>query len=211
MAPSYFPTQAEDCDLLFGSILWNTWLRHNQHIFNPDGSTHESLISQSYRMRDEARSDMSLRSIPCCVSPAGYIIRNWCKPLVGWIKVNTDEARDPNSGVTFCGGVGRDSNMEWCFGFSKKFDGRPERIHSPLRSPIVPLLSKNWKVAFKWVNRQYNSMADKLAKMAKDLPLPYYRFMDPLLMFLIYSMVMLVPALLVSLVSLFGLDDVVLL
>ncbi|KAK8603142.1 hypothetical protein V6N13_085335 [Hibiscus sabdariffa] len=115
-------------------------------------------------MRDEARSDMSLRSIPCCVSPAGYIIH-----------------------------------------------GRPERIHSPLRSPIVPLLSKNWKVAFKWVNRQYNSMADKLAKMAKDLPLPYYRFMDPLLMFLIYSMVMLVPALLVSLVSLFGLDDVVLL
>ncbi|KAK8507013.1 hypothetical protein V6N12_041690 [Hibiscus sabdariffa] len=113
--------QAEGWDLLFGSILWNTWLRRNQRIFNPDGRTHESLISQSYRMWDEARSALSLRYVPCCVSLDGSIIRNWCKSPASWIKVNTDGARDPNSGAAFCGGVGRDSNMKWCFGFSKKF------------------------------------------------------------------------------------------
>ncbi|KAK8533985.1 hypothetical protein V6N12_047387 [Hibiscus sabdariffa] len=119
LVPSYFPIQAEDWDLLFGSILWNAWLMRNQHIFNPDGRSRESLISQSYRMRDEARS---------ALSPVVVL-------LLGLLSVI---------------GVNR----------------------------LLVGLNKNWEVSFNWVNRQCNSVVDKLVKIAKDLPLPFYRFLD---------------------------------
>ncbi|KAK8557713.1 hypothetical protein V6N12_009939 [Hibiscus sabdariffa] len=57
--------------------------------------------------------------------------------------------------------------------------GVSERIHSSLRPHIISLLNKDWEVHFNWVSYQCNSMADKLAKMAKNLPMVYHRFMDP--------------------------------
>ncbi|KAL4334884.1 hypothetical protein GQ457_07G032640 [Hibiscus cannabinus] len=40
-------------------------------------------------------------------------------PPCHWIKVNTDGARNTGSGLTACGGVGRDSKGNWCFEFSR--------------------------------------------------------------------------------------------
>ncbi|KAL4378406.1 hypothetical protein GQ457_02G013150 [Hibiscus cannabinus] len=43
----------------------------------------------------------------------------WEAPAAGWIKINTDGSRNTSTGLTSCGGVGRDSESRWCFGFAK--------------------------------------------------------------------------------------------
>nr|GMD70526.1 putative ribonuclease H-like domain-containing protein [Ipomoea batatas] len=42
----------------------------------------------------------------------------WIKPMDGWYKLNTDGSRDAQSGKIGCGGVLRDSNGDWIWGFS---------------------------------------------------------------------------------------------
>ncbi|KAK8513175.1 hypothetical protein V6N12_037666 [Hibiscus sabdariffa] len=78
------------------------------------------LISQSYHIQDEARRAMNMRLLPDRIPPFEPIAHDWCKLTLGWIKVNTDGAQNPHPGESFCGRVGRDDNMRWCFGFSKK-------------------------------------------------------------------------------------------
>ncbi|KAK9047290.1 hypothetical protein V6N11_053137 [Hibiscus sabdariffa] len=124
----------------------------------------------------------------CDLSPAVFLmlyllpVLGVNQPPVGWIKVNTDDARDPNSGATFPEGVGRDSNMRWRFGFSKKlgicsaFDAELWVMYERLETAWS--FSRNWEVSFKCVNRQCNYMADKLVKMTKVLLLAYYKFLD---------------------------------
>ncbi|KAL4280940.1 hypothetical protein GQ457_03G011290 [Hibiscus cannabinus] len=52
--------------------------------------------------------------------PWQHVVSNrWTVPHCHWIKVNTDGARNTGSGLTACGGVGRDSEGNWCFGFSR--------------------------------------------------------------------------------------------
>ncbi|KAK9019505.1 hypothetical protein V6N11_054023 [Hibiscus sabdariffa] len=172
-------------------------------------------------MCDETRRALCLRIVPRNISTSTTIAHNWRKPTLGWIKVNMDGARQSGTGETFCGGVGRDANMRWCFGFSKKinicfafvaelwaiYEGlatvwtlsytrviletnceevydclrceTPERIHSSLRSHIGSIINKEWEVCFNCVGRRCNLVADKLVKMAKELPIVYHRILDP--------------------------------
>ncbi|KAK8988248.1 hypothetical protein V6N11_065844 [Hibiscus sabdariffa] len=58
--------------------------------------------------------------MPRSLVPPKDVVCRWSKPLQGWIKINTDEARNPSKGFAYCGGVGCDENMIWCFGYSKK-------------------------------------------------------------------------------------------
>ncbi|GMJ08920.1 hypothetical protein like AT5G42905 [Hibiscus trionum] len=47
-------------------------------------------------------------------------VARWQCPPRGWLKVNVDGARTTASGLAFCGGLGRDEDGQWRFGFSKK-------------------------------------------------------------------------------------------
>ncbi|KAL4361470.1 hypothetical protein GQ457_04G013840 [Hibiscus cannabinus] len=118
--PTYVPIQSGNWDLLFDFLLWNTWLWRNQCIFNSGECINDRLISQSYQIQDEARRAMNMRLLPDRIPPSEPIAHHRCKLALGWIKVNTDGAQNPCSGESFCGGVGGDDNMRWCFGFSKK-------------------------------------------------------------------------------------------
>ncbi|KAK9026183.1 hypothetical protein V6N11_039029 [Hibiscus sabdariffa] len=46
-------------------------------------------------------------------------VMRWEAPAAGWIKINTDGSRNTSTGLASCGGVGRDSESRWCFGFAK--------------------------------------------------------------------------------------------
>ncbi|KAK8977446.1 hypothetical protein V6N11_049575 [Hibiscus sabdariffa] len=43
----------------------------------------------------------------------------WTPPPYGWVKVNTDAAQGEGVGLMTAGGLIRDSNGQWCGGFSK--------------------------------------------------------------------------------------------
>jgi len=42
----------------------------------------------------------------------------WSPPRVGWFKLNTDGASRGNPGLAAAGGVVRDGDGNWCYGFS---------------------------------------------------------------------------------------------
>ena len=43
----------------------------------------------------------------------------WMKPVVGWLKLNTDGSMMDDSGVPGCGGLITGSNRLWITGFAK--------------------------------------------------------------------------------------------
>ncbi|KAK9046587.1 hypothetical protein V6N11_052472 [Hibiscus sabdariffa] len=114
---------------------------------------------------------------------AEIIVCRWSKPPRGWIKVNTDWARNPSTGFACCGEVDRDENMHWCF--DKKEAYRSLSVNNPmmitfsLRVHFAPMLNRDCEVRFEWVSRECNMMTDRLAKAAIDLSLDYHHFLDP--------------------------------
>ncbi|KAK9047572.1 hypothetical protein V6N11_053411 [Hibiscus sabdariffa] len=47
-----------DWDILFGSILWNIWLRRNDYVFNGGCGRHESIVQTSLRLQQECIQTM---------------------------------------------------------------------------------------------------------------------------------------------------------
>ncbi|KAK8540080.1 hypothetical protein V6N12_046373 [Hibiscus sabdariffa] len=46
-------------------------------------------------------------------------VGRWEAPPVGWINVNTNGSRNTGTRLASCGGVGRDLESRWCFGFAQ--------------------------------------------------------------------------------------------
>ncbi|KAK8569268.1 hypothetical protein V6N12_007798 [Hibiscus sabdariffa] len=91
----------------------------NRCIFVSDECVLNSLLLQSLRLRNETLHALDTQSVPH-FSYFSRMLCRWSKPTRRWIKVNTDRAHSPSTGFACCGGVGRDENMHWCFGYSKK-------------------------------------------------------------------------------------------
>ncbi|KAK8560164.1 hypothetical protein V6N12_012967 [Hibiscus sabdariffa] len=92
----------------------------NRCIFAPDKCVSDSLLQQCLRLRNGTLHAFATQPMPRSLVPPENVVRRWSKPPQGWIKVNTDGACNPSTGFACCGGVGRDENMLWCFGYSKK-------------------------------------------------------------------------------------------
>ncbi|KAK8517227.1 hypothetical protein V6N12_032423 [Hibiscus sabdariffa] len=117
---SYFPMVTNDWDLIFGALIWFAWLHRNLCIFAPDECVSDSLLQRSLRLRNGTLHAFTTHPVPRSLVPPKGVVRCWSKPPQGWIKVNTDGARNPSTSFVCCGGIGRDENMLWCFGYSKK-------------------------------------------------------------------------------------------
>ncbi|KAL4323431.1 hypothetical protein GQ457_11G025220 [Hibiscus cannabinus] len=174
---------SNDWDLVFGSLVWATWLCGNQFIFAPGECAPESLLQQSFCIGGEALHAFSSRTSTRLHIRSGVVVCCWLKPHQVWIKVNMDGARNPSTWFTYFGGVGGDENTQWCFGFSKKI-GICSAFEVELWAIYEDFVTacKDWEMCIKWVNHECNMVADKLAKMAKDLLMEYHQFLDPLLL-----------------------------
>ncbi|KAK9007126.1 hypothetical protein V6N11_050959 [Hibiscus sabdariffa] len=53
---------------------------------------------------------------------------SWVKPLVGWDKANADVPDSLHIEEVACGGVIRDSNGDWCVGFSLSWFGKIHNV-----------------------------------------------------------------------------------
>ncbi|KAL4304437.1 hypothetical protein GQ457_10G025090 [Hibiscus cannabinus] len=118
--PNYFPKVSADWDIMFGSLLWLLWKRRNELVFNPNVCGLDNTLQQGQRMLQESLRARSPVRVGRTLAPwqPGLNVR-WRSPPPSWIKVNTDGARSIRSGLATCGGIGRDSNGNWCFGFSR--------------------------------------------------------------------------------------------
>ncbi|KAL4362445.1 hypothetical protein GQ457_04G027620 [Hibiscus cannabinus] len=118
--PNYFPITGMDWDVLFGSILWILWCNRNVRIFSVDTGDPGGVLQRSQRLFEESmRACLPVRRGRLQAPwPMGGNI-SWSAPPRHWIKINTDGARNNISGLASCGGVGRDDEGNWKFGFSR--------------------------------------------------------------------------------------------
>ncbi|KAK9036128.1 hypothetical protein V6N11_078144 [Hibiscus sabdariffa] len=140
-----FVRDANDWDLLFGSLIWLLWLRRNSRIFEPEDVRWESILVQGRCMQQESivanrsavRENVQSASVPRCEV-------RWQQPAVGWHKLNTDGAVCVESGMASCGGVIRTDAGGWVIGFSKRL-GIYTALEAELWGVLEGLLSA-WSV-----------------------------------------------------------------
>ncbi|KAF7808054.1 ribonuclease H [Senna tora] len=104
----------------------------------------------------------------------------WRKPMVGWIKVNTDGAVCRSSRKAGCGGIIRDNYGNWIKGFVSNLveleSDSSQAIKMiqmlreagsnlrPLQHKISCLLASDWEVKATHIPRNANGCADTIAK-----------------------------------------------
>ncbi|GMI80336.1 hypothetical protein HRI_001702900 [Hibiscus trionum] len=130
--PTYFACDSSDWDLRFGAILWSIWKFRNTCIFDPDAADTFNVLEHSRWCVNESVQALSISAVVSSSSSTGLgATAKWVKPPMGWLKLNTNGAREVTSGFASCGGVGCDNHGVWRFGFAK-FVG----ICSPLEAEL---------------------------------------------------------------------------
>ncbi|KAK8985572.1 hypothetical protein V6N11_068825 [Hibiscus sabdariffa] len=115
-----FSIRLEEWNIVFGTILWNNWTYRNRRLFAPEAICSESILHRSMRMVEEFNRACSMLRKGYLQAPLhGHVTAQWEPPPEGWIKVNSNGSRNTSMGMSTCGGVGRDSNSRYCFGFAK--------------------------------------------------------------------------------------------
>ncbi|KAK8572775.1 hypothetical protein V6N12_028818 [Hibiscus sabdariffa] len=115
-----FSIHPKDWDIAFGTYLWNIWVNRNYSLFSPELVSSEGIYHRSLWMIVEFGRSSSLLRLNQRSSPIrASTVASWEATPARCIKVNTDGWRNTVSGLATCGGVGRDSESRWCFGFAK--------------------------------------------------------------------------------------------
>ncbi|KAK9001678.1 hypothetical protein V6N11_083455 [Hibiscus sabdariffa] len=108
----------------------------------------------------------------------------WTVPPRHWIKVNTDGARNTNSGLATCGGMWRDFKDKWCFGFSRAL-GLCSALEVKLWESgiffavgLMDMKQRCWDVQFLFIRREGNFPADTMTRFTRQGTSDYLRFME---------------------------------
>ena len=101
--------------IIFTFTIWNIWLKRNQLVF------HNRPIVTNYALEIMG---WALEFFHCVLSPkmrTSLMIKrvSWEKPGSGWMKLNMDGSTSC-LGIAGGGGLVRDENGSWVFGFAKK-------------------------------------------------------------------------------------------
>ncbi|KAL4272858.1 hypothetical protein GQ457_13G019130 [Hibiscus cannabinus] len=181
-----FAKNPEDWDVALGTYLWNIWRRRNERLFSPDIIPAEDIYFRSSRMIAElGRASSMLRLHQHAAPNLTAAVQRWEAPAAGWIKINTDGSRNTSTGLASCGGVGRDSNSRWCFGFAKGIEAyeaiassNSRKVGSSILPSIFELLSCSWEVQVSFVRREGNVVADAISRLVLPTSLEYRRWLE---------------------------------
>ncbi|GLT78653.1 hypothetical protein SLA2020_501810 [Shorea laevis] len=105
-------------DVAFAAICWFIWLARNKAVFEGD---REWIVAKEGMLRFHlAKAGYFLNRNP----PTGTLryeqLVGWEKPPPGYVKINVDGSARGTPGASAAGGVCRDSNGDWCFGFTQQ-------------------------------------------------------------------------------------------
>ncbi|KAK8519554.1 hypothetical protein V6N12_025589 [Hibiscus sabdariffa] len=92
--------------LLFPYILWNIWKRRNDKVFGGESERRESVYVQSVHMVEMGvlrGTSVHLANNNSQQDVGRDLV--WCRPPIGWCKLNTDGSVDKTTNFALCGGV----------------------------------------------------------------------------------------------------------
>ncbi|KAK8579594.1 hypothetical protein V6N12_069909 [Hibiscus sabdariffa] len=116
-----FVLDIADCDVLFGSLLLNLWLRRNEVTFQVCSGNHESILDASIRLQKECLvgrlGDLNATAV---VRQATRSMIRWHRPPKGWCKLNNDGVVAASSGDSAYGGVIYNATGDWLIGFNRR-------------------------------------------------------------------------------------------
>ncbi|XP_057418459.1 uncharacterized protein LOC130712657 [Lotus japonicus] len=118
-----FCTPGASGTLDFGFLLWAIWKARADVVFNGAGFNLRQIVESAARFQVEltaSESDVEQllrQSATSRPSPAATV--TWHPPSELWFKFNVDGSVCQATSAAGCGGVCRDSNGQWVFGFSR--------------------------------------------------------------------------------------------
>ncbi|KAL8159786.1 hypothetical protein V2J09_001323 [Rumex salicifolius] len=105
-------------EVVFAVVLWWLWRWRNGRVFKSDKSISD-IRSFVLEQAKEFAARMNWRHVDAMVGRHEEIHISWSRPAVGWVKVNTDGARESRWGMATAGGVIRNDEGRWMGGFVK--------------------------------------------------------------------------------------------
>ncbi|KAK8600978.1 hypothetical protein V6N12_050823 [Hibiscus sabdariffa] len=104
---------------------------------------------------------------------------HWCKPPKGWWKLNSDGAVATSSGLSSCGSVIRDADVDSAVVVDLIHNYNSDETTFSLIPYIASLLHRSWQVEIKHVLRKGNEAADSMAKLVCLDDFICHRFLSP--------------------------------
>ncbi|GLT51765.1 hypothetical protein SLA2020_251510 [Shorea laevis] len=101
-------------DAAFAIIIWYIWLGRNKAVFNNDPEWSATKQSTLMNHLMEAAYFLKKNSM---LSPKLQRLVGWKPPPIGTFKINVDGSAQNSHGVSVAGGLCRDSQGNWQFGF----------------------------------------------------------------------------------------------
>ncbi|KAF7803041.1 hypothetical protein G2W53_042152 [Senna tora] len=152
----------------FGYTCWLIWKQRNNWVFNGKKEEAISLLPiLKIQLEDFNNATKVMKEISNDSNRENT--QGWVAPEVDWIKVNTDGSYYSEQNSMACGGVARDKDNNWIFGFSKRL-GRGNALHAEIWG-ILQGLKIAWEKGYKKVIIESDSsLAIQLALGTNDQP-----------------------------------------
>ncbi|KAJ8769462.1 hypothetical protein K2173_002952 [Erythroxylum novogranatense] len=168
---------------LFGIVCWLAWKQRNDFVFNDVQEAWDIAVTSITWARHAAGPSREWRRRTTAPMPQTVC---WCAPPLNWVKLNTDGAWDPTTGIGKAGGVQAELwaildglSTTWNLNFRhlvlecdnarivKDFQRcQSSRDSTQLVDRVRELLNRTWTVIIQYVPREANFMADNIAKLA---------------------------------------------
>ncbi|KAK9042674.1 hypothetical protein V6N11_017740 [Hibiscus sabdariffa] len=125
-----FTEDSECWEYLFLVLCWLLWKRRCSLIMDPSFVDQGDLLVRGLSLVQECCNAATARETTGLglASRREGLDRGWSLPCRGWVKVNADGASALNNGQAAVGGVIRDENGAWLFGFARKIGASTKQI-----------------------------------------------------------------------------------
>ncbi|KAL4369220.1 hypothetical protein GQ457_05G009730 [Hibiscus cannabinus] len=190
----HFTGYPDKWEYLFPVLCWLLWKRRCSLIMDSNFIEHGDMLVQGQRMVEEChstaagrgvagsgvagrnmaagrgvvgRSDAASNALTCCREG---LDQGWSAPRQGWIKANADGASALGSCKATAGGVLRDENGAWIFGFARKLG-----VCSSLIAEIWAVhnyLLHAWRLGFRMVELETDCLEVERILLGKSKVLP---------------------------------------
>ena len=116
---------------VFCTTVWYLWLSRNRHVFGDEQERSELTLSTlDYHLYEIG---VALLHPPTDRVRYEQLQLRWTLPERGFVKLNVDGSALGTSEHSAAGGLCRDSNGEWCFGFTSRL-GPGIALHAELQA-----------------------------------------------------------------------------